>query len=35
MPAATAAAAAGAALRIDGLAADRVLEVAVAGPFGG
>jgi glutamate formiminotransferase len=35
MPAGTAAAAAGAALRIDGLAADRVLEVAVAGPFGG
>lgn len=34
MPAATAAAAAGAALRIDGLAADRVLEVAAGGEFG-
>ena len=35
MPAATAAAAAGAALRIDGMAADRVLEVAACGEFGG
>jgi glutamate formiminotransferase len=35
MPAATAAAAAGAALRIDGMAADRVLEVAAGGEFGG
>jgi glutamate formiminotransferase len=35
MPAATAAAAAGAALRIDNLAAGRLLEVAVGGPFGG
>jgi glutamate formiminotransferase/glutamate formiminotransferase/formiminotetrahydrofolate cyclodeaminase len=34
MPAATAAAAAGAALRIDGMAADRVLEVAAGGEFG-
>ena len=35
MPAATAVAAAGAALRIDGMAADRVLEVAAGGEFGG
>jgi glutamate formiminotransferase / 5-formyltetrahydrofolate cyclo-ligase len=35
MPAATAAAAAGSALRIDGMAADRVLEVAAGGEFGG
>jgi glutamate formiminotransferase / 5-formyltetrahydrofolate cyclo-ligase len=35
MPAAAAAAAAGSALRIDGLAADRVLEVAAGGEFGG
>jgi len=35
MPAATAAAAAGAALRIEGMAADRVLEVAAGGEFGG
>jgi hypothetical protein len=34
MPAATAAAAAGAALRIEGMAADRVLDVAVGGEFG-
>lgn len=34
MPAATAAAAAGSALRIDGMAADRVLEVAAGGEFG-
>jgi glutamate formiminotransferase len=34
MPAATAAAAAGAALRIEGMAADRVLEVAAGGEFG-
>jgi glutamate formiminotransferase / 5-formyltetrahydrofolate cyclo-ligase len=34
MPAATAAAAAGAALRIAGMAADRVLEVAAGGEFG-
>ena len=34
MPAATAAAAAGAALAIDGMAADRVLEVAAGGEFG-
>jgi glutamate formiminotransferase / 5-formyltetrahydrofolate cyclo-ligase len=35
MPAATAAAAAGSALRIDGMTADRVLEVAAGGEFGG
>jgi glutamate formiminotransferase / 5-formyltetrahydrofolate cyclo-ligase len=35
MPATTAAAAAGAALRIEGMAADRVLEVAAGGEFGG
>jgi glutamate formiminotransferase / 5-formyltetrahydrofolate cyclo-ligase len=34
MPAATAAAAAGAALRIEGMAADRVLDVAAGGEFG-
>jgi glutamate formiminotransferase/formiminotetrahydrofolate cyclodeaminase len=34
MPAATAAAAAGAAVRIDGMTADRVLEVAAGGEFG-
>ena len=34
MPAATAAAAAGSVLRIDGMAADRVLEVAAGGEFG-
>jgi glutamate formiminotransferase len=35
MPAATAAAAAGAALRIEGMAADRILEVAAGADFGG
>jgi glutamate formiminotransferase len=34
MPAATAAAAAGAALAIEGMAPDRVLEVAAGGEFG-
>ena len=34
MPAATAAAAAGRALRIDGMAADRLLEIAAGGEFG-